>query len=147
MSCDTAFVRIDRPADQVFAFLADPANLSLWSFGTWSVELDETGLVHGRSIKDGSKTLVRVDPHPELGLIDYLIGKDPDNLSPRIFVRIVPGAVLGGSDLECGLTMTAFRTDAMDDRRWSEMKTTHAFEVQLIRSAIETGYDHRRQGD
>lgn len=144
MSADTAFIRIAKPANAVFGFMADPDKLSLWSFGTWKTEIDaETGIIRGWSMKNGSEIRVRIVPHPDLGLIDYLIGSDPDHLVPRIFVRIVPGSVLGGADGECGLTMTALRTDDMDEARWTAMIATHAVELDLIKSAIETGFDHR----
>lgn len=147
MSCDTTFARIARPAAEVFAFVADPEMLSLWSFGTWAVEINDTGLICGRSILDGSITYVRIDPQPKLNLVDYLIGADPENLLPRIFIRIADGTTLGGHDKECGLMMSALRSDAMTDERWQALKTTHAFEASLIKSAIETGYDHRRTGE
>ncbi len=143
MSCDTAFVRIDRPAHTVFDFVADPNNMSLWSFGTWSVEIDETGLIKGTSIKDGAPILVRIAPHRDQLLVDYLIGNDPDQLTARIFIRIMSGTSMGGHDRECGLMMTALRGDGMDDDRWNALKAAHAMEVGLIKSAIETGYDHR----
>lgn len=143
MTCDTAYARINCPIDEVFAFIADPQMLSLWSFGTWSVEIDDTGLIHGRSIKDGSVTLVRIAQHADQFMVDYLIGPTPDSLQPRIFIRLMPGAVFGGTDTECALMMTALRSDSMDDARWEGMTTLHAFEVSMIKSAIETGYDHR----
>ena len=143
MSADTAFARIQRPADEVLDFIAKPENLSLWSFGTWSVEIDDTGLISGKSIKDGAPILVRIRPHPDQLLVDYLIGTSPDALQPRIFIRVLPGSVMGGSDDECALMMTALRSDGMEDDRWAGLKATHAFEVSLLKSAIETGYDHR----
>ncbi len=145
MNSDTAFTRIARPAGQVFAFLADPENLSLWSFGTWHVEIDETGLIKGRSIKDGSVAYVRIHLHPETLLVDYLIGSDPAHLTPRIFIRLAEGPDFGGHTGECALMMTALRTVGMDDDRWASLKSTHAVEVGLIKSAVETGYDHRTQ--
>ena len=146
MDTDTAFTRIARPANEVLEFVANPQNLSLWSFGTWAVDIDATGLVRGASIKDGSVTFVRIDPHHELGLVDYHIGPDADELQPRIFIRVVAGPVFGGGENECGLTMTALRSAGMADARWNGLINTHAFEVDLIRSALETGYDHRRHG-
>jgi hypothetical protein len=143
LSSDTAFVRIGRPAAEVFEFIADPEKLSLWSFGTWRIEIDETGLIRGTSIKDGSITHVRIIARRDLNLADYLVGTDPDHLTPRIFIRVAEGATFGGKDNESALMMTALRTDGMDDERWATLKTTHAFEVTMIKSALETGYDHR----
>jgi len=124
--------------------MADPENLTLWSFGTWSAEIDGTGLVTGKSIKDGSVILLQIEAHPGTGLIDYRIGTSPGALVPRVFVRVLPGSVLGGVDTACALTMTALRVEGMDDARWTTLKATHVFELSLIKAALETGYDHRQ---
>ena len=141
MSADTAFILIDKPVAEVFAFMADPTNMDIWSFGTWRTDIDGTGLVRGTSIKDGAVIYVRIDAHPAQNLIDYHVGSDPDSLLPRVFVRITPGAVF---DVDgCALTMTAMRSAGMDDARWHSLKAMHVTEVELIKGALETGYDHR----
>ncbi len=143
MTTDTAYIVINRSADEVFAFLADSHNLNLWSFGTWKIEIQDDGLVHGKSLMDGGTIYLRVKAHAEQKLIDYFIGQDPDSLSPRIFVRVIPGSVLNGPDQKSVLMMMALRADGMDDDRWEGLKASHAFEVRVIKSLIETGYDHR----
>jgi uncharacterized protein YndB with AHSA1/START domain len=144
MNAHTDFIRISRPANEVFAFMSDHTKLSLWSFGTWKTEfIPETGIVRGWSMKDGSKIYLKIQPYKDIGLIDYLLGPEPDALVARIFVRIVAGSNLGGIDDECGLTMTALRTKDMDDLRWNSLIAAHVVELDLIKSAIETGYDHR----
>ena len=143
MTTDTAYIVINRSADEVFAFLADSHNLNLWSFGTWKIEIQDDGLVHGKSLMDGGAIYLRVKAHAEQKLIDYFIGQDPDSLSPRIFVRVIPGCVLNGPDQKSVLMMVALRADGMDDDRWEGLKASHAFEVRVIKSLIETGYDHR----
>ncbi|MDE0695792.1 MAG: SRPBCC family protein [Boseongicola sp.] len=142
MSCDTAFIRVRRSADEVFAFMADPANMSLWSFGTWRTEIDSAGLVRGTSIKDGAETYVRVEAHPEQRLIDYHVGTTPGSLSPRIFGRVTPEAVFGDG-LGTGLALTVFRTAEMDDARWESLIAAHRVELDIVKSALETGHDHR----
>ncbi len=142
MSCDTAFIRIGRPADDVFAFMSDPAQLSLWSFGTWRIEVDATGLVRGSSIKDGARIFLRIEAHEEQKLIDYHVGDTPDDLQPRIFVRVSPEEVFGDGD-GTGLAMTALRTADMDDDRWASLNASHRVELEIIKSALETGHDHR----
>ena len=142
MSCDTALIRIDRPAGEVFAFMSDPAQMNLWSFGTWQTEIDANGLVRGKSIKDGASICVRIEAHPEQLLIDYHIGATSEGLLPRIFARVTPEDVFGDNG-GCGLAMTVFRTHGMDDDRWNSLKATHIVELGIIKSALETGYDHR----
>ena len=142
MTCDTAFIRISRTADEVFAFMSDPGQMSLWSFGTWRTEIDAGGLVCGTSIRDGSVICARVEAHPDQGLIDYHLGRSPDALFPRVFVRVTSEEVFGDGK-GAGLAMTAFRTAGMDDAHWGRLKATHLVELDLIKSALETGYDHR----
>jgi hypothetical protein len=146
MSIDTAYRRIDCPAEQVLAFMADPQKLGLWAFGSWNTLVDETELIRGFSIKDGSQIFVRISSDENRGLIDYHVGVQPNQLVPRIFARVFPGTAFGGNDQESGLMMSALRTDDMDDARWKDLRETHAVEIGLIKAAIETGYDHRLHG-
>lgn len=142
MSCDTAFVRVRRPADEVYAFMADPEKLSLWSFGTWRTEIDDAGLVRGTSIKDGAVIYVRIEAHPAQRLIDYHVGAAPGSLSPRIFGRVTSEDVFGDG-LGAGLALTVLRTAEMDDARWDSLAATHRVELDIVKSALETGHDHR----
>ena len=144
MNTDTASVAIERNAEAVFKFMSDPNKMDLWSFGSWRISVDGDGLVHGRSIFDGSTACVRIEPDAQNRLIDYCIGTTPENLEPRIFVRVTPGEVTGSSALNCILSMVAFRTEAMSDDRWHRLVTAHAFEVQLIKSLLENDFDHRK---
>src|SRR3712207_2005304 len=79
---------LQRPAADVFAFMADPAKLHRWSFGTWETQIAEDGLVTGTSIFDGTRILVRIDADRERLSIDYRLGTDPLRLVPRIQVRV-----------------------------------------------------------
>ncbi len=142
MSCDAAFIRVNRSADEVFAFMADPANMNLWSFGTWRTEIDDTGLVRGTSMKDGAVTFVRIEAHPDQRLIDYHLGTTPDALSPRVFGRVTSGSAFGDG-LGAGLVLAAYRTADMDDARWASLTAMHRVELDIVKSALETGHDHR----
>ena len=144
MNTDTASVAIERNAEAVFKFMSDPNKMDLWSFGSWRISVEGDGLVHGRSIFDGSTACVRIETDAQNRLIDYCIGTTPENLEPRIFVRVTPGEVTGSSALNCILSMVAFRTEAMSDDRWHRLVTAHAFEVQLIKSLLENDFDHRK---
>ena len=142
MSTDTASVTIERSAEAVFKFMSDPNKMDLWSFGTWRISVDDDGLVHGRSIFDGSIACVRIESNAQNRLIDYWVGANSENLAPRIFVRITPGEVTGSSTLNCILSMVSFRTEAMSDHRWHRLVTAHAFEVQLIKWLLDNDFDH-----
>lgn len=143
-SVDTAFARIAQPIDVVFDFMAEPSNLGIWALGAWNATVDATGLIQGASIKDGKKIFVRIVSNADNGLIDFHVGHSPDQLTPRIFARVLSAEVMGADNSSSALLMTALRTDDMDDERWNGLCATHAVEIDLIKSAIETGYDHRR---
>lgn len=147
MSVDTAFARIARPVDVVFDFMAEPNNLGIWALGAWNATVDSAGLIHGASIKDGNEIFVRIVPISDNRLIDYHVGLSPTELTPRIFAHVLSTEILGANDGASVLMMTALRTDDMDDERWAGLCATHAVEIDLIKSAIETGYDHRRSSN
>ncbi|RMF34713.1 MAG: hypothetical protein D6754_14550 [Alphaproteobacteria bacterium] len=143
MIADMAAVRIEAPAETVFAFLADPGRLDLWSFGTWSTTRHPDGLIEGRALQDGARIWLRIAADADALLIDYHLGATPQALAPRIFARIVPGRVTGhGADCAT-LILTALRSAEMDDERWGRLIRAHAFELDLVKSLIETGHDHR----
>lgn len=143
MIADLAAARIEAPADTVFAFITDPQRLDLWSVGTWRTELRSDGLIEGWAMATGARILVRIDPLPERRLVDYHIGQAPDALAPRIHARVIPGPASGHGLGQSTLLLTALRSAEMDDARWQRLRTTHAFEVDLVKSLIETGHDHR----
>ncbi len=132
-------IEVKRPAAEVFAFMADPAKLDRWSFGTWETQIALDGLVTGTSIFDGAKIFVRIDADMERLSIDYRLGADPAKLVPRINVRVVPGGNLGLDPAHCVLTFIAWRAAAMDDDRWRRLTVSHEFEAVLIKNLIENG--------
>ena len=134
---------IGKPAGEVFAFMADPHRLDLWSFGTWRVEVADDGLVKGTAIYDGSHTYVRIDAQPDRLLVDYAVGSAPDALSPRIYARVTPGDILGIDPGHAMLSIVALRTAGMDNERWQGLTNAHAFEAGLIKAILESGFDHR----
>ena len=140
---DTVSVRIEAPADEVFAFMSDPERLDLWSFGTWKITRREDGLIAGQAIQTGARILVRISADPGRRLIDYHLGADPGALRPRIFARIIPGETTGHNAASSTLLLVALRSADMDDARWDRLCHAHAFEADLVKSLIESGYDHR----
>ena len=142
-TADAAAAIVARPAAAVFAFMADPHRLDLWSFGTWRVAVADDGLVVGTGIYDGTRTFVRIDADGERMLIDYAVGPAADALCPRIFARVTRGEVVGLGRNHALLTIVGLRSAGMDAERWRRLRTAHAFEVELIRSILESGFDHR----
>lgn len=144
---DIASTEIAKSAEEVFRFMADASKLDLWSFGTWRIKKLQDNLVQGKTMHTGSTIFVRVLPHPEQRLIDYQVGNTIDTLKSRIFARVVAGDEFGAKPDSCLLTMIALRATDMDEARWQGLKDTHRVEVGLIKSLIETGYDHREPYD
>lgn len=130
-------VVVKRAATAVYAFMADPAKLPRWSFGTWHIEVVADGLVRGTSLFDGSQILVRIQGDPQQRRIDYYLGSDPQKLVPRIEVRVVPGEQLGLEPESCVLTFMAWRAEVMDDDRWRRLTASHEMEVMLIKALLE----------
>jgi hypothetical protein len=135
----TASIVIAADAETVFAFMADPAKLNRWSFGTWETEIAADGLVTGTSIFDGGKILVRIDADRDRYSVAYCLGSDPARLVPRIVARVVPGVDLGLDASHAVLTLIAWRAAVMDDDRWRRLTASHDFEVVLIKNLIENG--------
>ncbi len=123
--------------------MADPLRLDLWSFGTWCIEVDEQGLVLGKSMHNGNKIYVQIVAHQQQRLIDYRVGATTNALCSRIFARVMCGEEFGASSSQCMLLLVALRSNAMDDTRWASLQALHTVEVDLIKSLIESGYDHR----
>jgi len=129
-------ITIEAPAETVFSYMSDPTRLDHWSFGTWETLLHEDGLIEGRAIFDGARTFVRIDADRSRLLIDYHLGVDKDQLTPRISVRVIPGGRLDLGPDQAVLTFIAWRPASMDDARWRRLTASHEFEAVLLKSLI-----------
>ena len=125
------------------AGLSGPSPKVQSTFGTWQIDVQDDGLVAGKSIFDGSTIYVQIASASEHYLIDYHIGIQPRQLQPRIFIRLIAGETAGLDNSSCIVIMTAVRAVTMPEERWQRLITAHAFELQLLKSLLETGYDHR----
>lgn len=132
-----ASVRIGVAAETALAFLADPAAMHRWSFGTWETILHADGLVEGRSLFDGAVTFARAEVDAAGGVIRWHLGPAPDRLTPRIVAHVVPGERLGFAEPSCVLTFLAWRAAGMDDERWHKLTSSHETELVLIKALLE----------
>ena len=132
-------VRVDAPAAVVFDFLADPIRLGRWSLGCMETRPTVVpGVFTGVSLYDGAQGWLSIEAHRPLLLIDYHVGT-LERRTPRISARVVPGADAGLPDNACLATLTAWRTSAMSDDRWSRLCAAHDAEIWLIKAQVETG--------
>lgn len=125
------------PARTAFRHLADPAFVGGWALGC--LGLEPTGaddVFEGRSLFDGSRARVRIAAHEALGLIDYFVGGEV--LRPRIMIRVVDGASIGGPDGTCLVAMSAYRVPDTPAETWSRTCISHEAEILLIKAQLET---------
>jgi hypothetical protein len=133
--CVTALVNV--PAAKAFAFLADPLSLGTWSLGCMRTRaVAPTGSYVGTSLYDDSEVTVSVRPHPELLLVDYLVGA-AEGAKPRHSVRVVAADTCGLADSQCYVSLTAWRPGGMTDERWVQLCAAHDAEIWIIKSRIE----------
>jgi len=130
---------VNRNAEATFGFMADARELNRWSFGTWETKIAGDGLIEGKSLFDGSTAYVRIEADEARRSIDFHIGSRPEELAPRIVVRVIAGPTLGLAGEQCVLTFVAWRSAGMDDDRWRRLTASHELEVVLIKSLLETG--------
>jgi hypothetical protein len=143
----TALVNV--PAAKAFEFLADPLSLGTWSLGCMRTQAAQSGAVGataaaaaavgpytGASLYDDSPASFDVRPHPELLVIDYLVG-DAGNLKPRNSVRIIAADTCDLPDGQCYVSLMAWRPARMADDRWAQLCAAHDAEIWIIKARIE----------
>jgi hypothetical protein len=147
---------VNAPAAKAFGFLADPLSLGTWSLGCMRTRAGAPGGPYvGTSLYDDSEAAFRVRAHPELLLIDYLVGEvgvgeagvsGPGSGKPRNSVRVVAADTCGLTNSQCYVSLTAWRTAEMTDERWAQLCAAHDAEIWIIKARIEgAGSAHRPQ--
>jgi hypothetical protein len=153
--CVTALVNV--PAAKAFEFLADPLALGTWSLGCMRTQAVKSGAVggtaagvggavsataaapgpySGTSLYDDSPASFDVRAHPELLLIDYLVG-DAGNLKPRNSVRIIAADTCDLSNAQCYVSLMAWRPALMADDRWGQLCAAHDAEIWIVKARLE----------
>ena len=127
----------DAPASAAFGYLADVERIGEWALGCWDARRGEGDVVRGTSLFDGTASFVRVRPAAETLTVDFEVGDDPDHLVRRIAARVVGGDDLGGDPHRSLVILLAWRTDSMDDDRWSRLTASHDTEILMLRERIE----------
>lgn len=126
------------PAPTAFRHLSDPAFVGRWALGCLGLAPTETADVfEGQSLFDGSRARVRIVPHEAIGLIDYHVGQG-ELLRPRIAMRVVAGADIGGPAESCLVALSAWRVPDTPAETWARTCTAHETEILLIKTQLET---------
>ena len=129
---DLSSIVIDCDIDTIYHFMSNVQKINLWSMGIeWDIETNDT-IIQGFSNYDESKSYLKLVTNYTIKKIDYWIGKEMNNLSPRIYVRITPTSDKNKNKL----MMVSFRTDDMDDERWSDLKELHQKELMKIKELL-----------
>jgi len=100
---------------------------------------DTPDVYRGVSLFDGSETFMQMAVHPDLWLIDFLVGTD-DLREPRVSLRLTPGALWGFGQTTCLFSMSTWRAAWMDDARWMRTCSTHETEALLFKAQTEAAW-------
>ena len=130
---DVVSINITGDIDEIYDFMQDMSKINLWSLG---IEWDTTSnheIIEGISNYDNSISYLKITTKEDIKQITYWIGKDKNNLTPRIYVYIIKTDKFYNNKL----SMVAYRTQDMDNERWENLKESHKKEVKIIKKLIE----------
>ena len=129
---DISSIIIDCDIDTIYHFMSTIEKINLWSMGIeWDMNTKDN-IVKGVSNYDQSVSYLKIVKKNNIKKIDYWIGKEIDNLSPRIYARITPT-----NDKDKNrLILVAFKTDDMDNERWGKLKELHQLELNKIKELL-----------
>ena len=130
---DVVSINIIGDIDGIFDFMQDMSKINSWSLG---IKWDTTSnheIIEGISNYDNSTSYLKITSKKDMKQITYWIGKDKNNLVPRIYVYIIKTDKFYNNKL----SMVAYRTQDMNDERWETLKKNHMNEVKIIKKLIE----------
>jgi hypothetical protein len=136
----SASIEVAVDPQTAFEFMASGINQSRWALGSWDRVDHGDGLFSGTSLWDASTLYVRLEPHPDLLLVDYRVGPDPDDLRRLTQARIVPGAELGRDPESCVITLTTWRGSRATDAAWARTHHAYKTEMHLIKGRLENEF-------
>lgn len=125
----TASIRIGRPMAQVYAYLADPANMAEWASGLAS-SLEQ---VEGRWIgkTPAGRATIRFSPRNEFGIADHWVSVDG---SPEIHVPLRVIGHDGGAEV----LLTLLRQPDMDDDAFTRDAEWMARDLVKLKEVLES---------
>ena len=130
---DVASINIIGDPDEIYDYMQDMSKINLWSLGIeWNTTSNHE-IIEGISNYDNSTLYLKITTKEDIKQITYWIGKDKNNLSPRIYVYIIKTDKFYNNKL----SVVAYRTQDMDNERWLGLKESHKKEVKIIKKLIE----------
>tara|TARA_B100000579_G_scaffold110077_1_gene87867 strand:+ start:842 stop:1240 length:399 start_codon:yes stop_codon:yes gene_type:complete len=129
---DISSIVINCDIDTIYHFMSTIEKINLWSMGIhWDMNTKDN-IVKGVSNYDQSVSYLKIVKNNNIKKIDYWIGKEIQNLTPRIYARITPTDDKNKNTL----MVVAFRTDDMDNERWNQLKELHQLELNKIKELL-----------
>ena len=129
---DVVSINITGDIDEIYDFMQDMSKINLWSLGIkWNNNNHE--IIEGISNYDNSISYLKITTKENIKQITYWIGKDKNNLVPRIYVYIIKT----DKNYINKLSMVSYRTQDMDNERWEKLKKDHINEVKIIKKLFE----------
>ena len=129
---DVTSINIIGEIDTIYDFMQDKGKINEWSLGVkWNNNNHE--IIEGISNYDNSTLYLKKTTKEDIKQITYWIGKDKNDLSPRIYVYLIKTDKFYNNKL----SMVAYKTQDMDDERWLGLKESHKKEVKIIKKLIE----------
>ena len=124
----TVSISIDRPLEQVYAFLAQPENFRQWASGL-GASLQEIAGGWRADTPEGPVTLRFTAPNA-FGVLDhYVVLANGDEI-------YVPLRALANGD-GCEIVFTLFRQPAMTDEKFAADSAWVARDLQTLKSLLE----------
>jgi hypothetical protein len=103
-------VRIDRPFDKVYEFLAEPANWNQWAFGLGrNIRRSQDGWI---ADSDGGVAKVQFTPRNSFGVVDHTVIRSSGQRA------YVPMRLIANGN-GCELLFTLFREPSMSDAQFA----------------------------
>ena len=126
-------VVIDAPADEVYSFVVDPSNLSLWAAGLAQASVEE---VDGRWYADSPMGRVEIvfAPRNPYGVADHRVITE----GGRVFDN--PLRIIANGD-GAEVAFTVRRHDGMTLEQWDEDCDRVAADLETLRGLLERAED------
>lgn len=123
---------IDRPYDEVYAFLCDPRNMGRWAAGlAEGLEEDAEGGDWVGKGSDGAKR-VRFAPRNPFGVVDHDVTLE-DGSVVHVPVRVLPNG--DGSEV----VLTLFRLPTMTDAQLAADRASIERDLGTLKRLLESG--------
>ncbi|WP_328292006.1 SRPBCC family protein [Kineococcus sp. NBC_00420] len=121
-------VHVDRPVEQVYAFIADPTNIPNWAPGLGSSVVEEDGQWYVEQAEGRAR--VTFAPTNEFGVLDHHV------VTPAGVTVYMPVRVLADGD-GCEVVFTVRRVPGMSDDEFERDLGAVSADLELLRDVIQ----------